>query len=170
MRHILRGYTMWVGGVDYGYEIEELECALPDEIYVDHNYGGAVMTAQVPMIKIAALEPTLKFASHNPRIAEMLMRAPGVVDTFTFRGALVDELDGATRSNVIVYEGRLAAPSPDAWAREDKAGIGYTIKGVRYFRYEIGEEPIHEISLFPAKMVVNRVDRLAGINQALGRA
>lgn len=169
MRQILRGFTMWVNGYDYGYEVEELQCALPDEVYVEHQYGGAVMTAQIPMLKIGLLEPTIKLASHNPRLAELLLAGPGVTNTFTFRAALIDEIDGATTPNLIVYEGRLATPAPDAWTREDKAGMGYTIKGVRYFRYELGGQAVHEVSLFPAKMVVNRLDRLAGINEALGR-
>ncbi len=169
MRQILRGYTMYTGGVDYGYEVEEITCPLPDEVYTEHMYGGAVMTAQIPMMKIGLMEPTVKFQSHSPVIAGMLLRPPGVVDTFTFRAALIDELDGTVRPNVIVYEGRLAAPAPDAWAREDKSGIEYTIKAVRYFRYEIGNDIIHEIGLMPARMRVNRVDLLAGINAALGR-
>ncbi|MCA0404860.1 MAG: phage major tail tube protein [Proteobacteria bacterium] len=168
MRHILRGYTMWANGYDFGLEVEELQCALPDETYVDHSYGGAVMAAQVPMIKIGNLEPTMKFASHNPRLAELLLLPPGATTTFTFRSHLVDEMDGASRSNVIIYEGRLAAPAPDGWSG-DKAGLGYTIKGVRYYRYEIGNEPIHEIGLFPPKLVINRVDRLAAQNDSLGR-
>ncbi|XWN29970.1 MAG: phage major tail tube protein [Devosia sp.] len=168
MRHILRAYTMWVDGVDYGYEIEELQCALPNEVYVDHMYGGAVMTAQVPMVKIEALEPTIKFASHNPDISGLLMRPPGTVDTFTFRSALIDETDGTTRANVIIYEGRLAAPEPDPWAREDKAGLGYGIKSVRYYSYEVGGARIHEVGLNPRKLMINRVDLLAGINEALG--
>jgi len=169
MRQILRGFTMWVGGDDYGYETEELQCALPDESYVEHKYGGAVMTAQIPMITVSLLEPTIKLASHNPKLAGMLMRPPGVVDTFTFRSALIDETDGTTRANVIVYEGRLAAPKADAWSREDTAGMEYTIKGVRYFRYEIGGETLHEIALMPAKLIMGGVDQLAGINAALGR-
>ncbi|WP_170284385.1 phage major tail tube protein [Roseospira marina] len=67
---------------------------------------------------------------------------------------------------------RAVSPSPtptDTWAREDKAGLGYTIKGVRYFRWEIGDQTLHEIGLMPAKMVVAGTDLLAGINAALGR-
>lgn len=169
MRQILRGFTMWAEGYDYGYEIEELQAALPDETYVEHSYGGAVMTANVPMLKVGLLEPTIKLASHNPQLAKLLLAPPGQVTAFTFRAALVDEIDGTTKPNLIVYEGRLATPAPDAWSRDDKSGLGYTIKGVRYFRYEIGDEIIHEIGLYPAKMIVNRVDRLAAINDALGR-
>jgi uncharacterized protein len=127
------------------------------------------MTAQRPMVKIGQLEPTIKLASHNPRLTEKLMARVGTVEAFTFRAALVDEIDGTTRPNVIVYEGRLATPSPDAWTRDDKAGLGFTIKGVRYFRYEVGGERLHEIGLFPAKLIVNGVDHLAEINAALGR-
>jgi phage tail tube protein FII len=169
MRHLLRGFTMWVGGVDYGYECEELQMALPDEVYTDHNYGGAVMTSSVPMIKIASIEPTFKLASHNPLIQGMLLRPPGVTDTFTFRAALIDESDGRVHTNVIIYEGRLATPAPDAWSREDAAGNGFTIKSVKYFRYEIDNDPIHEIGMQPAIMRINRIDLLQGISGALGR-
>jgi phage tail tube protein FII len=169
MREILRGYTMWANGYDYGYEVEELQCMLPDETYVEHNYGGSVMTAEVPMLKIGLLNPTMKFASHNPELAKLLLQPLGETTTFTFRAALTDELGGATKPNVIVYEGRLAAPAADAWQRNDKAGMGYTIKGVRYFRYEVGSDLVHEIGLQPAKMLINRIDRLAALNDALGR-
>lgn len=169
MRQILRGYTMYESGVDYGYEIEEVMCPLPDETYTEHNYGGAVMTAEIPMVKIGLLNPTIKFQSHNPKVAGLLLKPAGTTSTFTFRAALVDEIDGAVRPNVIVYEGRLAAPSTDQWSRDDKSGIEYTIKGVRYFRYEIGNDVIHEMGLFPARMKVNGVDLLSGINAALGR-
>lgn len=169
MRQILRGYTCWIAGVDYGYEIEELQVALPDETYLDHDYGGTIMSAQVPIIRVGNLEPTIKFQSHNPDVVGMLMRPPGIRDTFTFRGALVDEIDGTTRANVITYEGRLAAPSPDAWSRNDKSGIGYTIKGIFYFRYEVQNETVLEIGLMPQRMVIRGVDRLAAVNAALGR-
>lgn len=169
MRHILRGYTMFVAGIDYGYEIEEIQTALPTEVYVDHVYGGAVMTAQVPMLKIEAMEPTIKFASHNPDIRRLLLRRPGQRDIFTMRAALIDHTDGTIKPDVLIYEGRLTAPEPDAMSREDKSGIGVTIKDVVYFREEIGNETIHEIGLYPAKMVVNRVDLLRDWNDALGR-
>ena len=171
MRQILRGYTMYVGGVDYGYEVEEITCPMPDQVYTEHMYGGAVMTAQVGMMKIGLLEPTVKFQSHNPEIIGRLMKPPGQRDTFTFRAALIDELDGVVRPNLIIYEGQLAAPAPDPWAREDKSGIEYTIKNVIYYRQEIGDTPVHEIGLQPAKMVINRVDllRVNGYNAALGR-
>lgn len=170
MRHILRGFTMWVDGVDYGYEVEELQVALPEETYQEHNYGGAVMAANVPMVKIGLLEPTMKFGTANPTLAGMLMQKAGTTKTFTFRGALIDEIDGASKSVLALYEGRLATPAPDAWGGAgDKAGTGYTIKGVRYFRYEVGDTKIHEIGLMPARMVVNGVDLLSDINDALGR-
>lgn len=171
MKQILRGYTMYVGGGDYGYEIEELTCPLPDQVYSERNYGGAVMTAQVPMVKIGTLEPTIKFDTYNPEVVKLLLRGPGVRDIFTFRAALVSELDGQNTPNLVIYEGQLAGPSPDAWAREDKSGIEFTIKNVVYYRHEIGGEPMHEIGLNPAKMVVNRVDllRSTGYNTALGR-
>lgn len=169
MKQLLRGFTIWTGGVDYGYECEELQIALPDEVYTDHNYGGAVMTSQVPMIKIGALEPTFKVSSHNPLLQSLLMAPIGVRQTFTFRGAMMDEADGRVHSHIYIYEGRLAVPSPDGWSKEDAAGNGYTIKSVQYFRYEIDNDPIHEIGLYPAKMRINRVDLLTGVNEALGR-
>lgn len=172
MRQILRGYTMYVGGVDYGYEIEEVMCPMPDQNFVEHSYGGAVMSAEVPMFKIGLLNPTIKFATHNPDVIGLLMKPPGVRDTFTFRSALVSELDGAVKPNLLIYEGQLAAPNPDQWSRDDKSGIEYTIKNVVYYRQEIADAPIHEIGLNPARMVVNRVDllRSTGFNAALGRS
>lgn len=169
MRYVLRAYTMWVQGIDYGYEVEELECPLPDEVFVEHMPGGAVMTAQVSMMKIAVLEPTMKFSGHNPDMLARLLSAPGQTLTYTFRAASVDHLDGTTRPEVIIYEGKLAAPSPDAWAREDKMGLGFTIKDVRYFRMEVGGRTLHEVGLMPARMVVDGIDRLSAINEALGR-
>lgn len=169
MRQLLRGFTLWVGGVDYGYECPELQIALPDESYTEHSYGGAVMTAQIPLIKIGALEPTFKLASHAPAIQAMILRPIGQRDTFTFRAAMMDEADGRVHQHVYIYEGRLAVPAPDGFNKDDTAGNGYTIKSVQYFRYEIDNDPIHEIGLYPATMKVNRQDLLSGVNEALGR-
>ena len=167
MRNILRAYTLWVAGVDFGYEVEEVEVVFPNETYVEHRYGGSLMTAEMPMGFFEVLNPTFKLATHSPEMLGYLNQSIGVTQFFTFRAALVDEVGGATRPEVIVYEGRLAAPEVDGFTRGEKSGTGYTIKGVRYFRAEIGGATLHEMS--PERRTVNGVDVSAGINQALGR-
>ncbi|MEM6734152.1 MAG: phage major tail tube protein, partial [Myxococcota bacterium] len=159
MRNIHRAYTLWVGGTDYGYEIEEVGVVLPDETYVDHKYGGAFMTAEIPMAMVEKLCPTFKMANHSPEMLGRLNAPLGTTEIFTFRSALVDEVGGATRPEVLVYEGRLAGPSMDGFSRGEKAGIEFTIKGVRYFRMEIGGASLHEVSLEPGFYRVNGVDR-----------
>jgi Phage tail tube protein FII len=169
MRHILRGFTMFAKGYDFGYEVEELGVALPDEVYTDHKYGGTIMPAQVPILMVNNIEPTMKMGSYNPELLDMLMRPLGQRDTFTFRKAVVDEEDGKEHSHVYIYEGRLASAKPSAANKEGKSEIDYTIKGVWYMKYMVDDEIIHELGLKPARLRIRGVDHLAGINRALGR-
>jgi len=169
MRQIMRGFTMFVGGYDYGYEVEELGVALPEETYTDHQYGGAVMSAQVPKLMMGNMEPTLKMGAYNPELLEYLNRQLGVRDTFTFRSAHVDEEDGKTHSHLIIYEGRLASAKPTAWSKEGKSEIDYTIKGVWHFQYFVNDKLLHQVGLKPATLIVNGRNMLADINRALGR-
>src|SRR5690606_11118858 len=117
-----------------GYEAEELQIAMPDQVYSEANYGGTVMAANIPMLRVGLLEPTFKLGTMNPTMSGMLLQAPGTTKTFTFRGALIDELDGSTKAVAAFYEGQLATPAADAWTGGEKSGVGYTIKAVRYFR------------------------------------
>ncbi len=169
MRNIHRAYTLWVAGVDYGYEVEKVGVKLPDETYVEHVYGGAFMKAEVPMALMELLNPTFELATHNPEMIGRLNAPLGTTEIFTFRSALVDEVGGATRPEVLVYEGRLAGPEVGDFGRGEKSGTSFTIKGVRYFRMEIGGATIHEMALETGFLRVNGVDRSASINQALGR-
>ncbi len=169
MRYMLRGFTLWVNGQDYGYEIETGECVMPDQQFIETDYGGTVLQSEAPLFKVGRLNPKFKLVGNNPALAKLLVRKPGQVDSFTFRGALVDEIDGAVRASVFHYEGQLGMPENDSWSPAEKAGVGYTIKAVRYMRHELGDELIHEIGLIPRKLVVNRVDLLSDYNQALGR-
>ena len=170
MRQLLRGYTMYVGGDDYGYEVETVGIMLPEENYTDHKYGGTVMTAQVPVLNFNSLEPTIKMGAYNPKLLSYVNRPLGVRDIFTFRSANVDEEDGKTHSGLIVYEGRLSSAKPSEWSKESKSEIDYTIKGVWYFKYMIDDELISEVGLKPAIWRGRGgVDYLADINRALGR-
>lgn len=169
MRQILRGFTMFVGGEDYGYEVEELGITIPTETYSEHKYGGAVMSTSVPILMMENMEPSMKMGAYNPKLLAFINRPLGTRDTFTFRGALVDEEDGKTHSHLIIYEARLASAKPTPWSKDGKSEVDYALKGVWYMKYLINNEVMHEVGLKPAKLVVNGQDRLTEINQALGR-
>lgn len=82
------------------------------------------------------------------------------------KGALED-LNGSVTPVVVEMHGILTAVEPDAWKPAAVAKLKFTVN-CRYFRQEIGGKTIHEIDLLNYKRVVNGVDQLAGIRDAIG--
>ena len=169
MRHILQAFTMFVNGKDFGYETEEVELPLPVPKEQTYNPGGVDLEVNLQMGKIEALEATVKISGTSPDLLSLCGKGPGQTDRFTFRGSVLSEINGGYVPHVCIIEGALNGGSRDRWQRGEKSGLELMIKGIVYFRYEVGsDEVLHELQLYPPKRIVNGVDHLKDINQHLG--
>lgn len=168
MRHILQGFTMFLDGMDFGIDTEEVELPIPTPVMQEYRGGGMDLGVNMPMGAIEALEVTVKMAGHNPDIMARLALGPGQTTRITFRGAVLSEGSGAYAPHICIVEGSPNGGSRDRWQRGEKSGLEFVVNGIRYFRYEADSRVIHELQAWPPRRIVDGVNQIAGINNALG--
>ena len=169
MRHIMQGFTMYIGGSDYGIDTEEIQ--LPFPVPVTQNYRGGGMDLEVaqPMSAIEALQVTVKMAGLNPDIMKRMAQAPGVTTRLTFRGGVLRESDAGIARHLCLVQGAINGADRDRWQRGEKSGFEFVVNGIRYMRYEVDTDKFHELRAWPPVRIVNGVDQLAELNAAHGR-
>lgn len=168
MRHILQGFTMFLDGMDFGIDTEEVDLPIPKPLTQQYRGGGQDLGMNLPMSAIEELEVTVKMAGHNPEIMKRTALAPGRTSRVTFRSGVLTETDGRIVTHLCLVEGAINGSSRDRWQRGEKSGFEFVINGVKYLRYEADATIIHELQAWPPKRIVNGIDQLAELNAALG--
>lgn len=168
MRDILQGFTMWIDGVDYGIDTEEVELPFLTPVTQDYRGGGMDLGVKMPMSALEPLEFKVKMAGQNPEVMKRMALGPGKTTRVTFRGAVTSEDTGVVDAHVCIVEGAINGDSRDRWNRGEKVGFEFVINGVKYMKYTAADEIIHEVQAYPPKRIVNGIDQLADVNQALG--
>ena len=168
MRHVLQGFTMHIDGEDFGYDTEEITLPIPTPMTQEYRGGGMDLGVNQPMMALEALEVTVKMAGHSPAVMKRMAKAPGQTTRVHFRGAVLIESNGGYAAHIVIVEGAVNGGSQDTWQRGEKSGLEFVVNGVRYFKYSVDDEIIHEIGAWPPVRIVNGVDQLAGVNSILG--
>lgn len=168
MRHILQGFTIFIGDDDFGIDTEEIDLPLPTPLTQEYRGGGMDLGVNQAMSAIEALEVTVKLAGHNPEIMKLMALAPGKTTRVFFRGGVLRELDGGIAPHVCVVEGAINGGTRDRWQRGEKSGIEFVMNSLKYYRYEADSDVIHELQAWPPKRIINGVNQLAELNRALG--
>jgi P2 family phage contractile tail tube protein len=168
MRHIMQGYTMYIDGLDFGIDTEEVELPLPTPMTQEYRGGGMDLGVTQAMSAIEALAVTVKMSGHNPEIMKRMALGPGITSRVTFRGGVLRELDGGIATHLCIVDGAINGGTRDRWQRGEKSGVEFVMNSVKYLRYEVDADIIHELQAWPPKRIINRVDQLAALNAALG--
>lgn len=168
MRHIIQGFTMFIDGLDFGIDTEEVDLPLPRPMTQEYRGGGMDLGVSQAMSAIEALEVTVKMAGHNPEIMKRMALAPGRTTRVTFRGGVLRELDGGIATHVCIVEGAINGGSRDRWQRGEKSGVEFVMNSIKYMRYEADADVIHELQAWPPRRIINGINQLAELNAALG--
>jgi hypothetical protein len=168
MRHILQGFTMFLDGLDFGIDTEEVDLPLPTPVAQEYRGGGMDLGVNQPMSAIEALEVTVKMAGHNPEIMKRMALAPGRTTRVTFRGGMLRETDGGVAAHVCVVQGSINGGTRDRWQRGEKSGVEFVINGIKYLRYEADAQIIHELNAWPPVRIINGQNQLSELHTALG--
>lgn len=168
MKHTLLGFTMNVNGNDHGYDTEEVELPIPVPKEQTYGGGGADLEVNLQMGRIEPLEATVKISGHNPDILKLCGKGPGATDRFTFRASMLDDIKGVEVPHVCIIEGAANGGSRDRWQNGEKSGTEIMIKSIIYFKYDVGDQTIHELQHWPPKRRVDGIDHLATRNRNLG--
>lgn len=161
---ILRHFTWWVDGSSLHLELEELTPpAITDKMEEVRVAGVGI---DVPL-GVEKLEATVKMLTRNVDVMVQMGIAPGKRIRSTFRGQTVDELDGASHSEIIVMEHRVSGKS-DSWKSGDKSGVEYTLGNIFFYQHTVDDRLVHKIDPQNYVFLVDGVDRFAEVREALG--
>jgi P2 family phage contractile tail tube protein len=153
-----------VDGRSLHLEVDELTPpAIKDKVEELRLPGFAV---DVPL-GLEKLEAKVKLSTWNEDVAVKLGLAPGKRLRSTFRGQTTSELDGTSKSVIIVMEHRLAG-EPQAWKAGDKTGVEYTLTSILFYRHTVDARVIHQLDLQNMIAIVDGVDQLREAREALG--
>lgn len=164
--HILRNFTWWVDGKSMHLEIDELQLPNIKDKLEEVRVGDMGFDVSLGIEK---LEAKAKLFTRNPDIMAQMGIRPGVRLRSTFRGQTVDETNGQSAAEVVVMEHRISG-EPEAWKSGSKAGVGYTLNSLLYYKHSIDTRVIHLIDPVNMERIVDGVDQLAATREALGFA
>lgn len=161
---ILRHCTWWVDGRSLHLEVEELTPpAIKDHVEELRLPGFGL---DIPL-GLEKLEAKAKLTTWNEDVAVRMGIAPGRRLRSTFRGQTTNEIDGSSKSVIIVMEHRISG-EPGAWKSGDKSGIECTLSSILFYRHTIDNRVIHQLDLQNMIGIVDGVDQLREAREALG--
>lgn len=161
--HILKHFNLFVDGVGYAGEIDELQLPTLSIMEEDHRAGG--MDAPVGIdLGMEKLEASFTLSS---AAKEALARFGIVGETqFTARGS-VESLDGTSEAVAAQMRGKVKAIEPGSWQGGQKATTAYNLS-LTYYRYEQGGRVLHEIDVINMIRIIDGVDVLAAHRANIG--
>jgi len=161
---ILRNFTWWVDGASLHLETEELTPPSLKDKLEEVRLGP--FGVEVPL-GLEKLEAKVQLFTRNPDIMAKMGIAPGKRLRSTFRGQTVDELDGASHTEIIVMEHRISG-EPKSWKGGDKSGVEYMLNSITYYKHTVDAREVHLFDPVNMIAMVDGVDQLREAREALG--
>lgn len=131
----------------------------------DHRGGG--MDAPIKMdMGMEALEASFALSSMRVEVLKFFGLADGEAFNSVFRGAWRDQR-GKTKSTIMTLRGMLSESDSGDWKPGEKVDAKYTAS-LSYYKLEVDGQTIHEIDVIAGVRMINGVDQLKDVRQALG--
>lgn len=165
MKDVLKNLKAFVDGRGYASEVEEFT---PPALNLQvEDYRGGGMDAPVALdMGMEKLEATLVLVSFDRDVLSLFGVAPGLEVPLTVRGAL-ESYDGTVTAAVYELRGKIRTMDAGTWKAGDKASLTITMD-LHFYKLSHGGSTVHEIDVINMKRVIDRVDRLAEIRNAIG--
>ena len=162
---VLRNVALFVDGRGYAGAVDEFS---PPKLAVKtEEFRAGGMDAPVEIDQgLEKLECSFKTSSIDPGLLKQWGVAQDALTPLTLRGALQDE-DGAVSAAVWHVRGRVREIDWGEWKPGEKAQVTVAV-AVRWCKFEIDGETVHEIDVENMIRVVDGVDRLEAQRTALG--
>ena len=165
--YILRNCSTFVDG--YGLHGATSKITLPKLVEINEEHRGGGMDAPLDIaLGHEKLESSVETADLDPRVVRLWGLAPGTVKAFTHKGFLVGE-DGGDRSAEVHMRGRVKELDFGDWEPGSLAKLNYSLT-LRYIKFSIGDEVLHEIDVVAGIRIVNGIDQNIAMRAALGMA
>ncbi|ODP33064.1 phage major tail tube protein [Pandoraea sp. ISTKB] len=136
------------------------------KIKTDEHRGGG-MDAPVKMdMGMEALEGAFSMSSMRVEVLKFFGLTDGEAFNGVFRGAFRDQR-GKVKSVVLTMRGSLTEHDSGEWKPGEKVDVKYT-PSLTYYKLEIDGQTVYEIDVIAGVRIVNGVDQLKDVRQALG--
>lgn len=165
IQDILRNLNLFVDGRGYAGRVDELT---PPKLAVkteEHRAGGMDAPVEIDM-GLEKLECAFATSGIDPDVLKLWGVNAGTQVPLTFRGALQAE-DGKVKALVIHARGQVRELDFGSWKPGEKAPLKATL-ACRYYKLELDGQTLHEVDAENMIRIVDGVDQLAAMRQALG--
>lgn len=164
-RDVLKNLNLFVDGRGYAGQLDEYTA--PELTLVTEDYRAGGMDAPVALdMGMEALEASFSLIAYDAEILAQFGLAEGQSVPLTARGAL-ESYDGTIKAVVHQMRGKITSISSGAWAPGTKPALSVTVR-LDYYKNTINGRTVNEIDVVNMKRIINGVDRLAAVRQAIG--
>ena len=162
---ILRNCNAFVDGTGYIGRVDEV--VLPKLTIKTEEFRAGGMDAPVELDQgMEKLECSMSASGVDRTLLERFGLLLGEAVPFTFRGGLRSE-DAMVKAVVAHVRGRIKEIDWGTWKPGEKAPLKAMI-AVRYYKLEYEGAVLHEIDVENMTRIINGVDQLAALREALG--
>ncbi|OSM01654.1 phage major tail tube protein [Magnetofaba australis] len=164
-KDVLRNMNLFVDGHGHAGNVVEItlpKLALKTE---EHRAGGMDAPIAIDM-GMEKMETSFTLSGYNKEVLKLFGLAPGNAKPITIRGALKSEDSDAVVAVVVQLNGTFREVEADAWKPGDKSNLKVTMD-VRKYVYTQGGEEIHNIDVVNMTRIINKVDQLKGMRDAI---
>src|SRR5687768_3496965 len=161
-RFILRNCTVFADRVSKIGQAKEVKLPVPTQKMEEMRNAGMVMPIEIVM-GYEKMESSFKLTGFDPQTILLFGLAVGVEKEYMVTGALVHE-DGTVINATAYIRGLLNKSDPGSWKPGEVGENEFNIS-LRYYRLEVGGNPLIEASPFEVK--IGGVSQTSSIRSAL---
>ena len=161
---ILKNFNAFVDGRGYAGRIEEI--TLPSLTLKTEEFRAGGMDIPVSLdMGMEKLEAELTFAEYDPELFRLFGLVRNNPVALTLRGGL--QGTGEAESVVVYLRGFFKELVQGTWKPGEKATLKTTLSA-RYYKLTIDQRELIEIDAENMIRIINGVDQLASLRQAIG--
>ena len=166
MTNLLRNCSLEVDGRSFPRRIKTLQLPKLTIKTEDYRAGGMDAAVKVDM-GMEPLEAGFTMSSIDAELLKLFGLTKEKETPLVFRGALRDD-DGTVTAVLVSMRGQVTELDPGDWKPGEISETKY-MASLRYYKFEhpVGT-PVHEIDIDNYRRVIDGVDQLAEMRQALG--
>tara|TARA_B100001564_G_scaffold285965_1_gene248976 strand:- start:399 stop:899 length:501 start_codon:yes stop_codon:yes gene_type:complete len=161
---ILKNFSAFVDNKGFAGKVDEIVLPKLTIKTEEHRAGGMDLPIEVDL-GMEKLECELTFAEYDPSLFKLFGLIDGQAIKMTLRGAI--QADGEAEPVVINLEGSFRELDAGTWKAGDKATLKCMV-AVRNYKLSINSEELIEINAESMVRVINGVDHLKSVRDAIG--
>lgn len=163
-RDVLKNINLFVDGRGYAGQVESVTPPTLTLQTEEFRAGGMDAPIDITM-GMEKMEASFVLKSYDADVLALFGLAEGARVPLTFRGAL-ESFDGTVTQVVMNMRAKIISIEPGTWTPGELSPLTVNVSAV-YFKQQHGNRVVHDIDVENMVRIINGVDTLAAIRQAL---